>query len=129
MDDFIWGTGRRKTAVARVRIKPGKGQFVINKKTAEEYFPGKDMQNQVRLPLEVTKTSGKFDVFATLNGGGMRGQVGAVMLGLARALARSDESVTEELKNYGLLTRDPRMVERKKYGRKGARKSFQFSKR
>ncbi len=127
MDDYIWGTGRRKTSVARVRIKPGKGQFVINKKNAEEYFPGEDMQ--IRMPMEVTKTAGKFDVFVTLNGGGVRGQVGAVIHGLSRALAKSDESLIEELKNYGMLTRDSRMVERKKYGRKGARKSFQFSKR
>lgn len=129
MDDYIWGTGRRKTAVARVRIRRGNGTFLINNRTVEEYFPTVALQNAVQEPLRITKTVKKYDIFVNVKGGGVSGQAGAVIHGLARALAKADESLTPELRAYGFLTRDPRMVERKKYGRRGARRSFQFSKR
>lgn len=126
---YIWGTGRRKTAVARVRIRPGTGKILINKRTVEDYFPSQRDQLAVKSPLKETDLASKYDVWANVSGGGLTGQADAVKLGLARALARAVPEVTEMLRKYGLLTRDPRMKERKKYGRKGARKRFQFSKR
>jgi small subunit ribosomal protein S9 len=123
------GTGRRKNAVARVRLLPGSGKIVVNGKPAEEYFPRLALQTSLRQPLEVTDAAGRYDVVATVTGGGVAGQAGAVRHGIARALAVSDETMRSPLHKNGLLTRDPRMKERKKYGRKRARKGFQYSKR
>lgn len=121
--------GRRKTAVARVKIVEGSGKFVINKRTLEDYFPVELHQREVLMPFEVTNTSGRFDVHVRVEGGGSAGQAGAVKLGIARSLVRYDEDLRSLLRGSRLLTRDPRMVERKKYGQKKARKRFQFSKR
>ncbi len=128
-DDYIWGTGRRKTAVARVRIRPGTGVVEVNGRDMEDYFPREDHQGRVLQPLRVTHNQGRYDVFVNVQGGGITGQTGAVRMGLSRALLKSDASLRDTLKEYGLLTRDDRMVERKKYGRRGARRSPQFSKR
>lgn len=122
-------TGRRKTAVAQVRLYPGNGKIVVNDRPFEEYFPIEFHRIQIIKPLEVTKTLGKFDIIVKTNGGGISGQAGATQLGIARALVNYEESFKQTLKEFGLLTRDPRMVERKKYGQKKARKRFQFSKR
>ena len=128
--NFIWGLGRRKTAVARVRIADGQGNILINKKrTVEEYFTEDEDRKAVRAALEATQTTGRFDVWANVKGGGTTGQAGAVLLGIARALAKADPELEPALRAGGYLTRDPRMVERKKYGQSGARKRFQFSKR
>ncbi|TVQ63426.1 MAG: 30S ribosomal protein S9 [Phycisphaerales bacterium] len=129
-----WGTGRRKTAVARVRIKPGSGQFKIvvsRKKTkdVDEYFTEERDRMDARAPLTTTNTLGKLDVFVRTDGGGIMGQAQAVRLGLARALKGYDPSLEEALRDAGYLTRDAREVERKKYGQAGARRRFQFSKR
>jgi len=124
-----WGTGRRKTSVARVTIKPGTGSILVNGRGMEEYFPREEHQREVMAPLRVTGTEGRYDVIARLNGGGISGQAGALSLGIARALARADGSLEATLKENKLLTRDPRMVERKKYGRHKARRSPQYSKR
>lgn len=126
---FTWGTGRRKTSVARVRIRPGSGKITVNGRDVDEYFPVEEDRNAVRLPLAVTNTAGQWDIFANTQGGGMTGQSGAVLLGLARALLKASPELIEPLRDHGLLTRDSRMKERKKYGQKGARKRFQFSKR
>ena len=126
---FIWGLGRRKTSVARVRIAPGSGQFLINERTIEDYFPVDRFQRMARKPLEVTDTGGRFDVFINVDGGGQTGQVGACMLGISRALAKADPASEATLRRHGLMTRDSRMVERKKYGLRGARRGCQFSKR
>ena len=126
---FYWGTGRRKTAVARVRIRPGKGRVVVNKRPLEEYFV---LEGDRRLALQPVASSGrgeKYDIFVNVRGGGFHGQAGAVELGLARALVKAEPELEKELRDHGMLTRDPRMRERKKYGKKGARASFQFSKR
>ncbi len=126
---YIWGTGRRKRAVARVRIRPGDGQFVINKRKVNEYFKlDKDRQSIVT-PLEVTNTTTSMDVAVNVAGGGLTGQAGAILLGVARALLKADPAHGVKLKEHNLLTRDPRKVERKKYGQRGARRRFQFSKR
>lgn len=122
-------TGRRKTAVAQVRLVSGNGKIIINKIPIEEYFPIELHRQSALLPLTVTKTEGKFDVYAKIHGGGKSGQTGAMQLGLARALVEFDENFRNALRDANLLTRDPRMVERKKYGKKKARKRFQFSKR
>ena len=143
---FTWATGRRKTAVARVRISEGKGQFMVNDRPADEYFCTPRERNMIRRPLETSEMTGKLDVFVNAHGGGPVGQAGAVVQGLARALkkhfggvpaappaegeaAASEHVVVKKLRDSGLLTRDARMKERKKYGRRGARRSFQFSKR
>lgn len=123
------GTGRRKNAVARVRLLPGSGKIIVNGKPAEEYFPRLALQTILRQPFEVTDAAGRYDVVAAVSGGGIAGQAGAVRHGIARALARGDETTRAPLHTNGLLTRDPRMKERKKYGRKRARKGFQYSKR
>ncbi len=128
-DMYDWGTGRRKSAVASVRIKPGTGAIQINGVDMEEYFTREDHQYVVREPLRATHNQGRYDVFVRVKGGGITGQAGAVRLGLARALAKSDSSLREPLKDNGLLTCDSRRVERKKYGKRGARRSPQFSKR
>src|SRR5574344_1532078 len=122
-------TGRRKTSVAQVRLVPGNGKVVINKRAFEEYFPIDINRLLVIKPLDVTENAGKFDVIATVKGGGLTGQTGAIQLGIARALVQYDETLRAALREAKLLTRDPRMVERKKYGQKKARKRFQFSKR
>ena len=127
--DLFAGTGRRKRAIARVRMTLGQGIITINKKPVEEYFGRESLVQIARQPLEVTQTSGRFDVTVTTIGGGISGQAGAVRHGIARALLDMDEALREPLRKNGLLTRDPREKESKKYGRKRARKRFQFSKR
>jgi len=126
---YIWGLGRRKTSVARVRIAPGNGLVMINDRKIEEYFPVDRLQKMARKPLEVTETAARFDVFVNVDGGGMTGQVGACMLGISRALAKAEPAVEAALRRHGLMTRDSRMVERKKYGLRKARRGCQFSKR
>ncbi|MCK4374304.1 MAG: 30S ribosomal protein S9 [Candidatus Brocadiae bacterium] len=128
-DDYIWGTGRRKCSVAGVRIKPGTGVIKVNGRDMEDYFTRDDHQAAVREVLRVTHNQGRFDVFVKATGGGITGQAGAVRLGLARALLKGDSSLRSVLREHGLLTRDARMVERKKYGKRGARRSPQYSKR
>jgi small subunit ribosomal protein S9 len=124
-----YGTGRRKTSTARVFLRPGKGSISIDEKTFEQAFPTEALRSQIRQPLLVTETADKFDVLATLSGGGVAGQAGALRLGIARALVEYNLELRSRLKQAGFLTRDARMKERKKYGQKGARKRFQFSKR
>ncbi len=126
---YFYGTGRRKKSVARVRIVPGTGVITINKKNIDEYFGLETLKLIVNQPFAVTGTSGKFDIIALVNGGGLSGQAGAIRHGLARALVQADEANKPALKAAGLLTRDPRMKERKKYGLKAARRAPQFSKR
>lgn len=123
------GVGRRKTSVARVYLRPGKGTWEINGRPLAEYFPRLLHAQQCQKPFEVTRTDNQYDVSVNVTGGGPTGQAGAVQLGIARALVTADDALRGALKNEGLLTRDPRMVERKKYGRPKARKRFQFSKR
>ena len=123
------GTGRRKTAVARVRLTPGTGKVVVDRRTFEAYFPLEQQRTLVLQPFTATATAGKFDVHVSVAGGGPFGQVGAARHGIARALLTVDPNLRPLLKAEGLLTRDPRMKERKKYGQPGARKRFQFSKR
>ncbi len=127
--EYIWGLGRRKTSVARVRIAPGNGLVLINDRKIEEYFPVDRLQKMARKPLEVTETAARFDVFINVDGGGMTGQVGACMLGISRALAKAEPAAEAALRRHGLMTRDSRMVERKKYGLRKARRGCQFSKR
>jgi small subunit ribosomal protein S9 len=121
--------GRRKTSTARLYIKPGKGEFLVNKETIEEYLPVKAIRNIAMLPLSVTELEGKYDIKVTVRGGGKSGQAGAIQHALARAIDGENEELHSVLKEHGLLTRDDRMVERKKYGQPKARKRFQFSKR
>ncbi len=128
-NDYVWGVGRRKTAVARVRIREGNGTITINGKAHTEYFRLAPDQLRLSDPLRAVQAEGSFDVWANIKGGGTTGQVGAVVMGLARALARVSEENEAALRQGTYLTRDARMVERKKPGRKKARKSFQFSKR
>ena len=125
----FYGTGRRKTSVARVFLLPGQGQITINKRTFEDYFPREALRLMVAQPLELTGTTAQLDVRVNVGGGGLSGQAGAVRHGIARALLEYDENLRPQLKRAGFLTRDPRMKERKKYGQPGARKRFQFSKR
>jgi small subunit ribosomal protein S9 len=126
---YTWGTGRRKTAVARVRIKEGTGQFVVNDLPVDDYFPLEIQRGDVRAPLRLTEMAGRVDVFVNVSGSGKHSQSGAVLLGLARALKAFRADLEPALRESGFLTRDARKVERKKYGHKKARKSFQFSKR
>ena len=126
---YWWGTGRRKSSIARVRIKPGQGKCVVNKKELSEYFRREQDQKAVLAPLKAVNAEKLFDVFINVRGGGTTGQSGASLLGVARALKNYDESYVHALRDSGHLTRDPRMVERKKPGQAGARKRFQFSKR
>lgn len=121
--------GRRKTSTARLYIQPGNGEFIVNKRPLEDYFHTQAHRNVAIFPLELTEHNGKFDIKVTVRGGGMTGQSGAIQLALARALDDYDEELHSILKEHDLLTRDDRMVERKKYGQPGARKKFQFSKR
>ena len=127
-NEFL-GTGRRKTSVARVRISAGSGKILVNGRAFEVYFPLESQRMSVQQPFVTTATSGKFDVSVNVEGGGPIGQAGAVRHGIARALIEADAALRPLLKADGLLTRDPRMKERKKYGQPGARKRFQFSKR
>ena len=129
VNPFTWGLGRRKKAVARVRIKPGAGGFLINGRTVEDFFPMIQHQRTAQAPLTDTENAVAYDVFVNVNGGGMTGQAGAVQLGLARALKNINEGLEPLLRENGHLTRDSRAKERKKYGRRGARRGFQFSKR
>ncbi|RNC63034.1 MAG: 30S ribosomal protein S9 [Candidatus Dichloromethanomonas elyunquensis] len=123
------GTGRRKNAVARVRLVAGSGNYSINNRGLNEYFGKKTLEMIVQQPLEITETLGKYDLYARVHGGGTTGQAGALRMGIARALLKADESLRPALKRAGFLTRDPRMKERRKYGLKKARKAPQFSKR
>ena len=125
----IWGTGRRKTAVARVRLVPGKGLIHVNDLPYDKYFKTKDQRVSVEQPLVTLEVREKFDVHANVYGGGPQGQADAVRHGLSRALAKNDETVSPKLREAGFLTRDSRRKERKKYGQRGARARFQFSKR
>lgn len=127
--EVYYGTGRRKESVARVRIKPGTGKYVINGREFDVHFKRATLRMIINQPFDVTETSGKFDVYATIRGGGNSGQAGALRHGISRALVDFDINLRPPLKKAGLLTRDPRTVERKKYGQKGARARFQFSKR
>jgi len=122
-------TGRRKTAVARVTLMPGEGSWKVNKRKLENYFPSEALRSYIAQPMTLTNTQDKYNVTASLKGGGVSGQAGALRHGLARALSLADGSLREVLKNSGCLTRDARMKERKKPGQPGARKRFQFSKR
>ena len=123
------GTGRRKTSVARIFLRPGKGEIKVNGRTFENYFPTESSRAVVRQPLAATETTDRFDVLILADGGGVAGQAGAARLGIARALVEFNAELRSRLKKLGFLTRDPRAHERKKYGQKGARKRFQFSKR
>jgi small subunit ribosomal protein S9 len=124
-----YGTGRRKTSTARVFLRPGSGAVTINRRAFEAFFPTEALRTQIKTPLVLTETADKFDILATVAGGGVSGQAGAVRLGIARALVEYNAELRKPLKTEGLLTRDARMKERKKYGMAGARKRFQFSKR
>jgi small subunit ribosomal protein S9 len=126
---YTWGVGRRKSAVARVRIAPGSGKIQINGRELNDYLTGERDRKSIFGPLEVTSTGGKIDVFARCTGGGATGQAGAIVMGLGRALAKYDNTLEVPLRQGGFLTRDSRMKERKKYGQRGARRKFQFSKR
>ena len=124
-----YGTGRRKTSTARVFLRPGNGAVTVNRQAFNAYFPTEALRTQIQQPLVLTETGEKFDILATVTGGGVSGQAGAVRLGIARALVEYNPDLRRPLKNEQLLTRDARAKERKKYGLKGARKRFQFSKR
>jgi small subunit ribosomal protein S9 len=126
---FIWGIGRRKSAVARVRIALGTGKISVNGRTLNDYFTDERDRKSIFGPLEVTNTGGRLDIFARCTGGGPSGQTGAIVMGLGRALAKFDQTLEVPLRHSGFLTRDSRMKERKKYGQRGARRRFQFSKR
>jgi small subunit ribosomal protein S9 len=126
---FHWGTGRRKTAVARVRIREGKGEFRVNGRNADEFFTIEQDRLVIHAPLKVTNAEGRYDVYVNVLGGGPTGQSGAIVLGLARALIKADATLETILRDQGFVTRDSRMKERKKYGQRGARRRFQFSKR
>ena len=125
----FYGTGRRKTAAARVFLRPGAGGFKINGRTLDSYFPNEVLKMVIKQPLLLTETAEKFDIVATVEGGGSAGQAGAIRHGISRALMEYNAELRDRLKSAGLVTRDPRKKERKKYGQKGARARFQFSKR
>ncbi len=128
MSDII-ATGRRKTSIAQIRLREGNGNFKVNGKEFTDYFPSLSMQNTILRPLEIASAVQRFDVEAKASGGGIAGQAGALRLAISRALVQSDQTLRSSLREEGLLTRDPRMKERKKSGQPGARKRFQFSKR
>ena len=128
-DIEYYGTGRRKTATARVYLRPGGGNVVVNRKEFDSYFPNETLRMIIRQPLNLTETANKFDVLVNVAGGGPAGQAGAIRHGITRALLEYNADLRPTLKHAGLITRDPRIKERKKYGQKGARKRFQFSKR
>ncbi len=125
----FYGTGRRKTSTARVFLRPGTGAFTVNTTSLEERFPTASLRTRITEPLVLTESTDRYDIFATATGGGVSGQAGALRLGIARALVEADPDLRASLKKAGMLTRDPRGKERKKYGLAGARKRFQFSKR
>jgi small subunit ribosomal protein S9 len=124
-----YGTGRRKTSTARVYLRPGTGEIQVNKKGFDQYFPNQALRMVIRQPLQLTETVSKFDILVNVDGGGPAGQAGAIRHGITRALMVFNSDLRPALKQAGLVTRDPRIKERKKYGQKGARKRFQFSKR
>ena len=124
-----YGTGRRKTSTARVYLRPGAGDVKINRKAFDQYFPNETLRMIIRQPLQLTETTNKFDILVNVEGGGPAGQAGAIRHGITRALIEFNADLRPTLKHAGLITRDPRIKERKKYGQKGARKRFQFSKR
>ena len=126
---YVWGTGRRKSAVARVRVAVGTGKIEINGRELNDYFTNEKDRKALFGPLEVTNTGGKIDIWVNADGGGSTGQTGAIVMGLGRALVKFDASVEGSLRSAGFMTRDSRMKERKKYGQRGARRRFQFSKR
>jgi small subunit ribosomal protein S9 len=128
-DIQYYGTGRRKTSTARVYLRPGSGEILINRKAFDQYFPNQALRMVIRQPLTLTDTANKFDIVVNVAGGGPAGQAGAVRHGITRALMEFNADLRPALKDAGLVTRDPRAKERKKYGQKGARKRFQFSKR
>jgi len=128
-DIQYYGTGRRKTSTARVYLRPGGGNFQVNRKPFDQYFPNETLRMIIRQPLQLTETANKFDVLVNVAGGGPSGQAGAIRHGITRALIEYNGDLRPALKQAGLITRDPRIKERKKYGQKGARKRFQFSKR
>jgi len=124
-----YGTGRRKSSTARVYLRPGRGNFIVNRNDINTYFNRDSLKLMINQPLELVGLVGKFDILVNVKGGGKAGQAGAVRLGIARALLEYDQNLRSDLKKQGMLTRDARKVERKKYGQPGARKRFQFSKR
>ena len=124
-----YGTGRRKTSTARVYLRPGAGEVLVNRKPFDQYFPNETLRMIIRQPLQLTETTTKFDLLINVSGGGPSGQAGAIRHGITRALMEFNADLRPMLKQAGLVTRDPRIKERKKYGQKGARKRFQFSKR
>ncbi|HEV7858704.1 MAG TPA: 30S ribosomal protein S9 [Pyrinomonadaceae bacterium] len=124
-----YGTGRRKTSTARVYLRPGAGDVKVNNKAFEQYFPNETLRMIIRQPLQLTDMTSKFDILVNVDGGGPAGQAGAIRHGITRALMEFNADLRRPLKQAGLVTRDPRIKERKKYGQKGARKRFQFSKR
>jgi small subunit ribosomal protein S9 len=126
---FTWGVGRRKSAVARVRVAPGSGKILVNGRELNDYFTFERDRKAIFGPLEVTNTGGKMDIFVNATGGGPSGQTGAIIMGLSRALVKYDGTLEAPLRGVGFMTRDSRMKERKKYGQRGARRRFQFSKR
>jgi len=128
-DIQYYGTGRRKTSTARVYLRPGAGDVIVNRKPFDRYFPNETLRMIIRQPLQLTETTAKFDVLINVSGGGPTGQAGAIRHGITRALLEFNAELRPTLKQAGLVTRDPRIKERKKYGQKGARKRFQFSKR
>jgi small subunit ribosomal protein S9 len=128
-DIQYYGTGRRKSSTARVYLRPGGGNFEVNRKPFDQYFPNETLRMIIRQPLQLTETATKFDVLVNVAGGGPAGQAGAIRHGITRALIEYNGDLRPALKQAGLITRDPRIKERKKYGQKGARKRFQFSKR
>src|SRR5687767_13187365 len=128
-DIQYYGTGRRKTSTARVFLRPGSGEIKVNQRSFDEYFPNEALRMIIRQPLSLTDNIGKFDILVNVDGGGTAGQAGAVRHGITRALLEYNADLRPTLKKAGLVTRDPRKKERKKYGQKGARKRFQFSKR
>lgn len=129
MSTQYYGTGRRKTSIARVYLRPGDGQITVNKQSVDDYFDRESLKLVLRQPLVATESSSAFDIYVNVCGGGKAGQAGAIRLGIARALCEANPEHRPTLKSRGLLTRDARKVERKKYGQPGARKRFQFSKR
>jgi small subunit ribosomal protein S9 len=128
-DIQYYGTGRRKTSTARVYLRPGTGDIIVNRRPFDSYFPNEALQMIIRQPLRLTDTASKFDILVNVDGGGTAGQAGAVRHGITRALMEFNADLRPALKKAGLVTRDPRQKERKKYGQKGARARFQFSKR
>ena len=129
VEEKYYATGKRKTTVARVWLKPGGGTIEVNKRAFDDYFPRETLRMTVLQPFELTNTMGQFDVYANVNGGGMSGQAGAIKHGISKALMTYNEKYREVLKKAGFITRDPRVKERKKYGQRGARARFQYSKR